>query len=94
MTGPETITFDPTVFCFHRPNDHVDGGPARAEQYYRDGDDRGPGGGCDGQRRRVSFEVFQVDNGVTATLSGLTISGGARPPGTAAACITTAARSR
>ena len=36
----------------HRPDDHADGRPARAERHERDGDDHRPGGGRDGQRRR------------------------------------------
>ena len=33
-------------------DDHPDGRPARAERHERDGDDHGPEGGRDGQRRR------------------------------------------
>ena len=36
-----------------RPDDHSDRRPARAERHDRDGDDHGPGGGRDGQRRRA-----------------------------------------
>ena len=75
-TGPidTIIAFDKKVFkttqtiTLTRP-------PARAERHERDRDDRGPEGGRDGQRRRRS-RVFQVDAGVTASISGLTISGG------------------
>ena len=37
----------------HAADDHPDRQPARAEQHERDGDDHGPGGGRDGQRRRA-----------------------------------------
>ena len=37
----------------HAADDHPDRHPARAEQHDRDGDDHGPGGGRDGQRRRA-----------------------------------------
>ena len=49
--GANTIDFDPTVFA-SAANDYVDVRRARAEQHERDGDDHGPGGGRDGQRRR------------------------------------------
>ena len=47
----QTITFDPTVFA-DRPDDHAVARPVRAEQHERDGDNHGPSGGRDGQRRR------------------------------------------
>ena len=73
--GANTIDFDSTVF--NTPQTiTLDRQPARAKQHERDGDDHGPGGGRDGQRRRELSRVFQVDNGVTASLSGLTISDG------------------
>ena len=49
----------------------------------------GPGGGRDGQRQQAS-RVFQVDGGVTASISGLTITGGRTHAALAAAWPTTA----
>ena len=51
LPGAQTITFDPTVFASAQTITLT--GPARAEQHERDGDDHGPGGGRDGQRRRA-----------------------------------------
>ena len=50
------------------------GGSARADRHDRSRDDHRPGGGLDGQRQQPS-RVFQVDGGVTAAISGLTITG-------------------
>ena len=50
--GANTIDFDSTRVQ-HAADDHPDRHPARAERHDRDGDDHGPGGGRDGQRRRA-----------------------------------------
>ena len=75
----------------HAADDHPDRHPARAERHDRDGDDHGPGGGRDGQRRRAEPGVpgrrrcHRVDLGTDDHRRQ-------RRPATAAACSTTAAR--
>ncbi len=74
MTGPETITFDPTVFATAQTITLTAG---QLELSNTTGMETimGPAAGVTvngGDQSRV----FQVDSGVTATLSGLTISGG------------------
>ena len=51
LPGQNTITFDPTVFATPQTIT-LTGSQTRAEQHKRDGDDRRPSGGGDGQRRR------------------------------------------
>ena len=70
----QTITFDPTVFA--APDDHVVARPARAEQHQRNGDDHGPGGGRDGQRRRERAGCSRSTRVSRRPISGLTITGG------------------
>ena len=53
---------------------------------------QGPAAGVTVSGNNAS-RVFQVDSGVTASISGLTITGGGTPTA-AAACTTTAARPR
>ena len=64
----------------HGADDHARRRPARAERHRRDADDHRSGGGRDDQRRRQEPRV-PGQSGVTASLSGLTISGrlGDRP---------------
>ena len=67
--SPSTRPSSPT------PRRSPDRRPARAERHERDRDDHGPGGGRDDQRRRAEPGV-PGRRGVTASLSGLTITGG------------------
>ena len=89
--GNETITFDKKVFKTPQTIT-LTGWPARAERHDRDGDDHGPEGGRDGQRRRVEPGVpgrrgcHGVDLG--------TDDHRRQDPATAAAWPTTVARSR
>ena len=85
--GTETIAFDKTVFKTPQTIT-LSGTPARAERHDRDGDDHGPEGGRDGQRRRAragcsrSTRCHRVDLGTDDHRRQ-------RPPATAAACTTT-----
>ena len=85
--GAETITFDPTAFATPQTITLTSGqlelsDPTGTETI------TGPAAGVTVSGGGTS-RVFQVDAGVTASISGLTITGGSMPA-TAAACTTTA----
>ncbi len=74
MTGPETITFDPTVFATAQTIT-LTAGPLELSNTTGMETIMGPAAGVTVSGGGL-FRVFQVDSGVTATLSGVTISGG------------------
>ena len=74
-SGNSSITFEPYGLR-HAADDHPDWHPARAEQHRtRSETITGPAAGVTVNGGGLS-RVFQVDAGVTASISGLTISGG------------------
>ena len=89
--GTETITFDKTVF---KTPQTITLTGTQLELSDTTGTETitGPAAGVTVSGGGKS-RVFQVDAGVTASISGMTITGG-KPPATAAACTTTAARPR
>ena len=90
-TDGSEIEFDSSVFS--SPQAITLGGTQlELSEHDRRGDNHRPSGGRDRQRRRT-VRVFQVDNGVTASLCGLTITG-VRSRGMAAVCIAMGVRSR
>ena len=90
--GAETIAFDSTVFKTPQTIT-LTRHPARAERHDRDGDDHGPGGGRDGQRRRAEPGV-PGRRRRDGRPCGLTITGRLEHAALAAAWPTIGARPR
>ena len=91
--GNETITFDKTVF---KTPQTINLNGTQLELSDKTGTETitGPKAGVTVSGGGLS-RVFQVDASVTASISGLTITGGsAGTPATAAACTTIGARPR
>ena len=90
MTRPNTIVFDPTVFSTPQTITLSDG-PLELSDTGGTQTITGPAAGVTISGGGTS-RVFQVDSGVTASISGLTISGGSIIPAMAAVWRTTARR--